>query len=239
MAIDAGVFEKFGSAGYDAETFFEPRRFGEVVERGMQGTGLTKVVASELGVDEDFADVLAKNALLYPGLKEESIDPRKAIGFALNNLKRNNQANWNEFTKDLTNALIDPSGQFDTKSILREYADQLDSQFEGQKGLSKLLSNMEDIIPRQELFKILKSKSLRGVTPSTKDFISFLNSKSVPIVLSTNNKFWADINNDLILKTGKTYSNDLVELRDYFREIELFYSGRDLSKELPDIEIGE
>ena len=56
---------------------------------------------------------------------------------------------------------------------------------------------------------------------------------------STNNKFWADINNDLILKTGKTYSNDLVELRDYFREIELFYSGRDLSKELPDIEIGE
>tara|TARA_R110002167_G_scaffold28147_10_gene95135 strand:- start:1270 stop:3636 length:2367 start_codon:yes stop_codon:yes gene_type:complete len=222
MAIDAGAFEKFGSAGYDAEKFFEPRRFGEVVERG-----------------EDFADVLAKNALLYPGLKEESIDPRKAIGFALNNLKRNNQDNWNEFTKDLTNALIDPSGQFDTKSILREYADQLDSQFEGQKGLSKLLSNMEDIIPRQELYKILKSKSLRGVAPSTKDFRSFLNSKSVPIVLSTNNKFWADINNDLILKTGKTYSNDLVELRDYFREIELFYLGRDLSKELPDIEIGE
>jgi hypothetical protein len=222
MAIDAGAFEKFGSAGYDVEAFFEPRRFGEVVERG-----------------EDFADVLAKNALLYPGLKEESIDPRKAIGFALNSLKRNNQANWNEFTKDLTNALIDPSGQFNTKSILREYADQLDSQFEGQKGLSKLLSNMEDIIPRQELFKILKSKSLRGVAPSTNDFRSFLNNKSVPIVLSTNNKFWSDINNDLILKTGKTYSNDLVELRDYFRKIELFYSGRDLSKELPDIKIEE
>ena len=75
---------------------------------------------------------------------------------ALNNLKRNNQANWNEFSKDLTNALIDPSGQFDAKSIIREYANQLDSQFEGQKGLSKLLSNMEDIIPRQELYKILK-----------------------------------------------------------------------------------
>jgi hypothetical protein len=222
MAIDAGAFEKFGSVGYDVEAFFEPRRFGEVVERG-----------------EDFADVLAKNALLYPGLKEESIDPRKAIGFALNSLKRNNQANWNEFTKDLTNALIDPSGQFNTKEILREYADQLDSQFEGQKGLSKLLSNMEDIIPRQELYKILKSKSLRGVAPSTNDFRSFLNKRSVPIVLSTNNKFWSDINNDLILKTGKTYSNDLVELRDYFREIELFYSGRELSKELPDIKIGE
>jgi hypothetical protein len=239
MAIDAGAFEKFGSAGYDAETFFEPRRFGEVVERGMQGTGLTKLIASEVGVDEDFADVLAKNALVYPGLKEESIDPRKAIGFALNNLKRNNQANWNEFSKDLTNALIDPSGQFDAKSIIREYANQLDSQFEGQKGLSKLLSNMEDIIPRQELYKILKSKSLRGVAPSTKDFRSFLNNKSVPIVLSTNNKFWSDINNDLILKTGKTYSNDLGELRDYFREIELFYLGRDLSKELPDIKIEE
>ena len=98
---------------------------------------------------------------------------------------------------------------------------------------------MEDIIPRQELYKILKSKSLRGVAPSTNDFRSFLNKRSVPIVLSTNNKFWSDINNDLILKTGKTYSNDLVELRDYFREIELFYSGRELSKELPDIKIGE
>ena len=98
---------------------------------------------------------------------------------------------------------------------------------------------MEDVIPRQELYKILKSKSLRGVAPSTKDFRSFLNNKSVPIVLSTNNKFWADINNDLSLKTGKTYSNDLGELRDYFREIELFYLGRDLSKELPDIKIEE
>ena len=98
---------------------------------------------------------------------------------------------------------------------------------------------MEDIIPKQELYKILKSKSLRGVAPSTNDFKSFFNNRSFPIVLSTNNKFWADINNDLILKTGKTYSNDLGELRNYFREIERFYSGRDLSKELPDIEIGE
>jgi hypothetical protein len=79
----------------------------------MQGNGSTKVIARSIGMDEDFADVLAKNSLLYPGLREESIDPRKAIGFALNNLKRNNKENWNDFSKDLTNKLIDPSGQFD------------------------------------------------------------------------------------------------------------------------------
>jgi hypothetical protein len=239
MAMDAGAFEKFGSTGYDIETFFEPRRFGEVVERGMQGTGSTKEIASFLDMNEDFADVLAKNSLVYPGMREESIDPRKAIGFALNNLKRNNKENWNYFSKDLTNKLIDPSGQFNVVSILKEYSKQLDSQFESQKGLSKLLTDMEAVIPRTELFKVLKSKSLRGVTPSSKDLKSFITNKSTPIILSNNNNFWSDINKDLALKTGREYGAELSQLRDYFREVEKYYMFRDLSKDLPGIEIEE
>jgi hypothetical protein len=116
---------------------------------------------------------------------------------------------------------------------------QLDSQFEAQKGLSKLLTDMEAVIPRTELFKVLKSKSLRGVAPSSKDLKSFITNISTPIILSNNNNFWSDINKDLALKTGREYGGELSQLRDYFREVEKYYLFRDLSKDLPEIEIEE
>ena len=82
MAQDAEAFEKFGTPGSDVERFFYPQRFGTVDEPA-----------------EGFIDLLQKNGLGFPGLREEVFNPKRVMGYTLNTINSNARQNFNSFCR--------------------------------------------------------------------------------------------------------------------------------------------
>ena len=222
MAKDSDTFSKFGKAGSDLERFLYPQRFGTIDERA-----------------EDFTDMLAKNGLVFPGMREQVFDTKKVMGYTLNTINRNATQNFNSFANNLRDVLTDPRSRYDYGNILKEYNEVLQEQFTAQQAIRKLFKDMEGIEGRDKLINNIKSFGLESVTPSNKATISILNGRSNPITKSNDKKFWLNINKDLRDRTGLSYVEELSALRRNMANLERFYRGKDLRDDPPNMQIGE
>jgi uncharacterized protein YigA (DUF484 family) len=222
MAQDAEAFEKFGTPGSDVERFFYPQRFGTVDEPA-----------------EGFIDLLQKNGLFFPGLREEVFNPKRVMGYTLNTINSNAQQNFNSFASKLADMLSDPRSRYNYKDIMEDYDEVLQEQFTAQQAIRKLFQDMEGIIGRKELIKSLRSYDLRGVVPSKDAIRGILNGRSIPTTKADKRQFWLDINRNLYEKTGEYYTQEIADLRRNMAKLENFYRGADLRGDPPELQIGE
>ena len=222
MAQDAEAFEKFGTPGSDVERFFYPQRFGTVDEPA-----------------EGFIDLLQKNGLGFPGLREEVFNPKRVMGYTLNTINSNARQNFNSFTGKLADMLADPRSRYDYEEVMKDYDEVLQEQFTAQQAIRKLFQDMDGIIGRKELVKSLRSFDLRGVVPSKDAINGILRGRSIPTTKADKGKFWLDINRNLYEKTGEYYTQEIADLRRNMAKLERFYRGADLRGDPPDIKIGE
>jgi len=222
MAQDAEAFEKFGTPGSDVERFFYPQRFGTVDEPA-----------------EGFIDLLQKNGLGFPGLREEVFNPKRVMGYTLNTINSNARQNFNSFTGKLADMLADPRSRYDYEEVMKEYNEVLQEQFTAQQAIRKLFQDMDGIIGKQELIKDLNSYDLRGVVPSKKVIRGILNGRAAPTTKADKRQFWLDINRNLYEKTGEYYTQEIADLRRNMAKLENFYRGADLRGDPPELQIGE
>ena len=222
MAQDAEAFEKFGTPGSDVERFFYPQRFGTVDEPA-----------------EGFIDLLEKNGLRFPGLREEVFNPKRVMGYTLNTINSNAEQNFDNFAEKLADMLSDPRSRYNYKDIIEDYDEVLQEQFTAQQAIRKLFQDMDGIIGRKELVKSLRSFDLRGVVPSKDAINGILRGRSIPTTKADKGKFWLDVNKSLQDKTGQSYAREIQILRRNMAKLERFYRGADLRGDPPDIQIGE
>lgn len=222
MAADSGALDRMGNLGSEFDRFINPRRFGEQKDRA-----------------DDFMDFMRKSGLVFPGMREEVIDPRKAIGFALNNLKKNTENSWSQYRKELGATLADPTAQFDPEKLLKKYDEAMRDQFVFQQGVKKLYDDAKNVVPEDKVKDLFKSFDLRGVAPSKRDQIAITSGEAKPLRISQDNKFWVDLNKSYVDKTGQSNWEILRPLRQKFVEIERQYMNKDLKKEAPQLNINK
>ena len=222
MVTDAGALDNVNSTLYKIDEFYNPRIYGEVPERAT-----------------DLLDLFKKNALVFPGMKEEKIDLKKYTGYALRELAKNSRENWTDFRREVTSTLTDPTSVMNFTDIANRYNEALIEQYAFQQGLSKLYRDLVGLAGKERTRKILNSFDLGNAVPSKRDQATIYTGRSRPQTISTDNRYWIDVNKNLIEKTGNTYMPELRKLRSIFREIERYYVGKDLSENPPELEIKE
>lgn len=220
MAIDTGTLRSMGETGSKIETAFRSRPYG-----------------SEIDQDIDFVSALKKNGLVFPGMREETFDPVKIMGYTLHSLKRNNEGNWNHLKRDLGNKLADPAYNLTAESVLKDYEQSLKTQYAYQQGLKKLYEDMQNFMPKHEVQKTLNSFGMRGVKPSKKEMNAALSGRFNPLLLSEDQEFWTNINKALIEKTGTSSLKEFGVLRSNLRNLENFYKQRNLKEDPPELNI--
>jgi hypothetical protein len=186
---------------------------------------------------EGALDYAAKNGFYPPGVKQQTFNPQKTMGYALNNIKKNIGTD-NSFAKDLKKMLADPNTRYNKVDILNSYKEVLEDRFAAQSATKKLFNDMEGLVTKQELFNMLDSLGLDSVVPSKKATRSILNTgKSNLAIISDQDNLWKDINKSLLKETKQNYFKELSELRNDMRQLEAFFKGRDLLGEVPEINI--
>lgn len=221
MVIDSGAIDDTNSTLYNIDKFYNPRIYGEVPQRA---TGLL--------------DLLDKNGILFPGIKEEKIDIKKYTGYALKELSQNSRENWSDFRMDLTSTLSDPTAVLNFTDMAKRYDEALQEQYVFQQGLSKLYRDITNITNKERTKKIFNNSVDLGKAVPKRDQASIYSGRSRPLTISNDRNYWIDINKNLIDKTGKSYMSELNKLRSVFRKIERFYVGKDLAENPPELEIG-
>ena len=186
---------------------------------------------------EGALDYAAKNGFYPPGVKQQTFNPQKTMGYALNNIKKNIGTD-NSFAKDLKKMLADPNTRYNKVDILNSYKEVLEDRFAAQSATKKLFNDMEGLVTKQKLFNMLDSLGLASVVPSKKATRSILNTgKSNLAIISDQDSLWKDINKSLLKETKQNYFKELSELRNDMRQLEAFFKGRDLLGEVPEINI--
>jgi len=220
MVTDAGLLDDKNSVLYNVDKFFDPRKFREIKER-----------------PADIIDYLAKNGLVFPGMKEEKLDLKKATGFALMQLSRSSKTNWNTFRRDLDAKLADPAAIYDAATTLKDYDEALTEQFAYQQGLRNLYLDLSDLLGKDKAKKTIMSDDLRAVRPSQKEMGAVFFGKMRPLTLSSETDFWVSLNKSLIENTGESYMPEFNQLRQLMREVEQYYKGRNLEALPPELNI--
>ena len=207
---------------YDVDKFFNPRSFGSVPQRS-----------------EDAAEYIIKNASSLIGFKEESVDPRKAAGFALKNITGPAEQKWSSFKRDFSSMISDSTAAYSMENYLKEYNEALKAQFILQQGVKKLDDGLRQFMSRNEVTNLMKSFDLRGVAPSKKDILAILYGRHAPKRISTDKDFWLDVQNSLRQKVGKYPGAELTAMRNNMQKLENMYQSKNLLGDPPDIQIGE
>lgn len=221
LASDTGVTDNVPVL-YEMDRFFNPRSFGSVPTRS-----------------EDAAEYLIKNVSSLLGFKEESVDAKKTSGFVLRKLNNVAEQNWNDFRKDLSSTLRDPTSSYSLESYLKTYDEALKEQFIRQQGIKKLRDGLSYFIGEREANRILLSSDLSGLTPSKKDLSSVARGIHNPKTISDDMEFWRGVAKSLQEKTGQFSAQEIRNLRLNMAALERLYRGRSLLSDPPDITIGD
>lgn len=220
MAMSSGALSKLEGV----EQFFYPTTFGQTPEKA-----------------EDFVDFLAKNALAFPGMKEQVFNPKRALGFALSDIKNNYENSYGEFKTNLTKTLSDPRSRLDLTDIISEYNDILQEQFEAQKLIKKVYSNVENMYGTQETKRFLNGLDLKSIAGSKKKVDSILyNNTFSPVKASETKELYRDLAQKMREDfPGSNFDEVLQVLQDNMRNLESYYADLSLLKNAPDLQIGE
>jgi len=221
LALDTGVTDNV-KVLYEIDKFFNPRSFGSVPERSKSAS-----------------EYVLKNLTSILGFKEESVDAKKTSGFVLRKLNNVAEQNWNDFRKDLSSTLRDPTSAYSLESYLKMYDEALKEQFIRQQGIKKLRDGLSYFMGEREANKILLSSDLSGLIPSKKDLNSVARGIHNPKTISDDMEFWRGVAKSLQEKTGQFSAQEIRNLRSNMAALERLYRGRNLLSDPPDITIGE
>lgn len=191
---------------------------------------------------EELSDFFAKHGLnTKHGLaaapftlaaKERTFNPRKQFAFTLKGLLRPTNKNRQDLMQDITNSLSEVNPTMSPQELVKDYDDQLRTDFEAQRGIYDLVQSYRRFIPPSTLNKfIMQDKDVTG-TLSKKQLVGLIRGQFIPKQLSTNNKFLMRIKkNNPSINLGK--------LRTLLSQIEKRYMNADIRLDVEKVEVGD
>jgi hypothetical protein len=209
--VSPGVASMGAAMGLDAAQILEHQnRATSELERGMR----PRAYANEEG-PEGWFDMMKRQGLGIPGLKLETHNPQKALGFALNHIGETAEKNSSSFSRDLKSLLLDDRSRYDRAAIVDRFKDTLRDQFAMQSGVKDMLDGMENLIGSNELFKITRDSTISKMLPA-KDIRRVIKQGYFrPTRLDNNATYWNDINKD----TDWKYEKEIHQMRQELRKV--------------------
>ena len=219
---DSGALRNLGPAGYDLETALQPRNFGSMPKEGISFL----------------------NTIGIMGAREKEVDPKVVTGFTLNNLNREIAGDRNKFKTDYKSTLSDPTSNYNTVSMLKDYDSLIQKEFKQQQAIYSMVNSLERLgLDRHDIKKMILSKDLSGVAPSEKDLKSIMNGRFSPLEYGGQKAEWKGIRDSIRGKLGEQDDTPFVdkafEVRDGMRELERNYKRAELTGKPPKFQIGD
>jgi hypothetical protein len=219
---DSGALRNLGPAGYDLETAMQPRNFGSMPKEGVSFLNTVGIL----------------------GAREKEVDPKVVTGFTLNKLNREIAGDRNKFKTDYKSTLSDPTSNYNTVSMLKDYDSLIQKEFKQQQAIYSMVNSLERLgLDRNDIKKMILSKDLSGVAPSEKDLKSIMNGRFSPLEYGGQQAEWKGIRDSIRGKLGEQDDTPFVdkafEVRDGMRELERNYKHIELAAKPPKLQIGD
>ncbi|CAB4167244.1 hypothetical protein UFOVP1292_4 [uncultured Caudovirales phage] len=219
---DSGALRNLGPAGYDLETAMQPRNFGAMPKEGISFLNTVGIL----------------------GAREKEVDPKVVTGFTLNTLNREIAGDRNKFKTDYKSTLSDPSANYNTVSMLKDYDSLIQKEFKQQQAIYSMVNSLERLgLDRHDIKKMILSKDLSGVAPSEKDLKNIMNGRFSPLEYGGQQAEWKGIRDSIRGKLGEQDDTPFVdkafEVRDGMRELERNYKRAELAGKPPKFQIGD
>jgi hypothetical protein len=235
LAGDVGAYETLdalskpigGQGGSYLQSKLDPLYFGEK-RKLMRDASSVAGYLSEVGLN--FTGPLGIFGL---GTKETIVNPIKNVSFAAKTLLSNANRNNNITSSTIKQRLSARDANFSLQNMRKLYQEGIEEQFVAQEGIYQLYNSLLKFKSPVEAKKILMSRQVRQAGGLSKKEINLI----------TKGKFQAPRFDKSFWKTYARENRDLVtqipRLRNAFDSIYRKYNLKNLSTELPEVNIGD
>jgi hypothetical protein len=229
LAGDFNVLKDLGTFGKEFQIRTDPLYYGE----DRANFNDTKDLATKLakyGIPTGSQLAMAPFSL---SIKEREFDPKKQMGFTLKTLVGDSNRKWNKTTSDIRKRLQDTDLQFNLKGLLEKYNEALEEQYVSQQGVNQLINSYEKYYGPQAVRKLLHTKVIKEAGGlSNTEINQLIKNRFTPSRLPTT--FWSKL-----INTNPELGKYIPKYRNEFNKIYRQYLNRELSKDLPEINISK
>ena len=176
MGADFGIFDN--KAFSKLERAFRPLYYEER-KRFEDSADLSEWLARH-NINTKYGPFLAAFGLVSG---EKEFNPKKTFGFTSRHLQRNVLEDVASTKKEMLAKISDPELDYDLEDMLYEYGTLFEEQFVAQQGIAKLIGKFSNIMPNQEILRMVHDKKLKG-SLSKKQISSIVRGRFSPETLS-------------------------------------------------------